>query len=51
MAISKVQAGPYSYVKKWFLDRYTDKLEEYTVKEENAADAENADNKVQLKAM
>ena len=51
VAISKVQAGPYAYVKKWFLDRYTDKLEEYTVKEEKAADAENADNEVQLKAM
>ena len=51
VAISSFQAGPYAYVKKWFLDRYTDKLEEYTVKEENAADAENADNEVQLKAM
>jgi len=51
VAISSFQAGPYAYVKKWFLDRYTDKLEEYTVKEEKAADAENADNEVQLKAM
>lgn len=51
VAISSFQAGPYAYVKKWFLDRYTDKLEEYTVKEDKAADAENADNEVQLKAM
>ena len=40
VALSKVQAGPYAYVKKWFLDHYTDKLEEFTVKEENA-DSEN----------
>jgi len=40
VALSKVQAGPYAYVKKWFLDNYTDKQEEFTVKEENA-DSEN----------
>ena len=53
-ALSKVQAGPYAYVKKWFLDHYTDKLEEFTVKEEEATDSENnevegQDGKPQLK--
>ena len=36
VALSKVQAGPYAYVKKWFLDNYTNKLEEFTVKEDGA---------------
>jgi hypothetical protein len=40
-AISKVQAGPYAYVKAWFIKNYKDKLEEFTVKEEEAADSEN----------
>ena len=48
VALSKVQAGPYAYVKKWFLDNYTDKLEEYTVKEE---DAEEQDDQPQLKVV
>ena len=38
VAISKVQAGPYAYVKAWFIKNYKDRLEEYTPKdEENAA--------------
>ena len=48
VAISKVQAGPYAYVKKWFLDRYTDKLEEFTIKNEDAAASEDQDAEVQL---
>lgn len=47
-ALSKVQAGPYAYVKKWFLDNYTDKLEEYTVKEDGA---EAQDDQPQLKVV
>lgn len=30
VALSKVQRGPYAYVKTWFLANYKDKLEEYT---------------------
>ena len=48
VAISKVQAGPYAYVKKWFLDRYTKKLEEFTIKNEDAEASEDQEAVVQL---
>ena len=48
VAISKVQAGPYAYVKKWFLDRYTKKLEEFTIKNEDAEASEDQGAEVQL---
>ena len=34
VAISKVQSGPYAYVKKWFIENYKEKLEEFTVEAE-----------------
>ena len=37
VAISKVQAGPYAYVKAWFIKNYADRLEEYTPKNEEDA--------------
>ena len=37
IAVSKVQAGPYAYVKAWFIKNYKDKLEEYTPKDEEDA--------------
>ena len=37
VAISKVQAGPYAYVKAWFIKNYKDRLEEYTSKDEEDA--------------
>ena len=37
VAISKVQAGPYAYVKAWFIKNYKDRLEEYTPKDEEDA--------------
>lgn len=37
IALSKVQAGPYAYVKAWFIKNYKDKLEGYTPCDEEEA--------------
>ena len=48
VAISRVQSGPYAYVKTWFIKNYKDRLEEFTVEEE---DAENQEGEPQLQVV
>ena len=51
VALSKVQSGPYAFVKTWFIKNYKEKLDEFTVEEEDAADAKDAAAEPELKVV